>query len=170
MVTLSLNVPVPARVEAVAEDLLPLLTDFASRRERHTLVCKRLVTDEPPRRVRERLRTTLDGAAPVRARIDGVGAFERPPVGPAPVVFLRVESPGLETLHRRLCEEYPPVEGIEAEAYVPHVTLARGGDVSPADVDALRERPVPAVEWTVDRLHVFDASYDQVAAELSLPP
>jgi 2'-5' RNA ligase len=167
--TLSCNVPVPPAVEAVTEDLLGHLTALERRREDHTLVCKRLGEGDP-RRARERLRTALGDAGPVRARIDGVGVFERPPAGPAPVVYLAVDSPGLVALHERLCGTVPPVEGIEGPDYVPHVTLARGGTLSPRERDRLRSLSPTAVEWTVDRLTVYDATYERVVTDLSLPP
>lgn len=170
MSLLSCNVPLPGGVRAAAEDLVPYLTPLDQVREEHTFVCKRLGRDERPRHVRERLRTALAGAAPFRVRLDGVGVFETPASGPGPVVYLGVESPGLVALHERLCETFAPVDGLEGDAYVPHVTLGRGGTPSPEELDRLREQSPPPVEWTVDRLYVYDASYEQVAAELSLPP
>jgi hypothetical protein len=168
---LSLNVPVPSAVAAVADDLAPVLTPFDRVRDDHTFVLKRLTTDSPdPHRLREQARTALADFPPVRARIDGLDVFECPPSGPAPVLYLAVDSPGLVTMHRTLVDTLGAVEGLEGADYTPHVTLARGGDLAPATVDRICERPVSAVEWTVDHLLVYDAGYDEVAARLSLPP
>lgn len=168
MTTLSLNAPVPNGVVAVADDLSPALSRFDRVRSDHTLVVKRLGTDARPRPVRERLRTALAGVPPFEARLDGLGVFERPPAGPGPVLYFAVDSPGLVRVHEALLEAFPPVAGLEGEGYVPHVTVARGGD--PGVAADLRERSVPSVAWTVDRLHVYDADYEEVAADIRLPP
>jgi 2'-5' RNA ligase len=148
----SLNVPVPGRVRRVAADLHPRLAGFEQVREDHTLVCKRLGDPDPADHpvVEQRVRRALSGTAPFAVRVDGVGLFVDPPAGPDPVVYLAVESPGLRVVHERLCEEFGPVEGMEAEGYVPHVTLARGGDL--AEARALADLDVEPVEWTVEAL------------------
>ncbi|MFB6218828.1 MAG: 2'-5' RNA ligase family protein [Halobacteriaceae archaeon] len=152
----SLNVPVPPAVERVADGLAPSLAGFAERPPR-TLVLKRLDGVER-HRARERVRRALSGAAPVTARVERVGVFRDPPLGSAPVVYLAVESPGLATLHRRLCEHVDPVAGVEGEAYVPHVTVARGWETEHArpPVDDLAGRSVGPVEWTVTELRFHD--------------
>lgn len=162
----SLNAPVPASVARLASGLAADLLD-AGVRERHTLVVKRLGDD--PGTMAPDVRAVVEGTDPFEARVTGVEAFRDPPRGTAPVAYLRVESPGLRRLHGRLCDRFAPVDGLEGDDYTPHVTLGRGGDVPPAAVDRLREHATP-VEWTVDRLYVYDATYDQVATELSLPP
>ena len=170
MTTLSLNVPVPSAVAALADDLAPALTPFDRVRDDHTFVLKRLADGSPyPHRLREQARTALAGAGPARARVDGLGVFEWPPSGPGPVLYLAVESPGLVAMHETLVDALGAVEGLEGADYTPHVTLARGADLPPAALDRLCDRSVPAVEWTVDRLLVYDAGYDEVAARLSLP-
>jgi 2'-5' RNA ligase len=165
----SLNVPVPGEVERLAEDLRPLLLDFETIREHHTLLCKRL-GDAPPggtHRLREQVRTALAGAPAFEARISGIDCFERPPLGEGPVVYLAVESPGLRRVHNRLAEEFSVVEAFEGDDYVPHVTLARGGDVAAAR--RLAEREVESVTWTVNRVALWDATYEEEVATFSLP-
>jgi hypothetical protein len=175
-VSYSLNLPVPGEVKRLAADLHPALVAFETVRERHTLVCKRLtgggregdgVRSPAASRLRERLRTALDGTPAFEARIAGIDAFEAPARGTGPVVYLAVESPGLVELHRRLCGPFPPVEGIEGDGYVPHVTLARDGSLD--DAERLRERSVEPVEWTVSELRLWDADRREPAARFSLP-
>jgi 2'-5' RNA ligase len=162
----SLNVPVPGEVERLAADLHPRLLSFETLRDRHTLVVKRL-GDESLSRVRERLRAPLTGAPAFEARITGVDYFADPPRGSGPVVYLAVESPGIERLHRRLTDEFDPIEGLEGDDYVPHVTLARGGSVE--DAEALADLDVDPVTWTVSRLVLWDATYRETAASFGLP-
>ncbi|PSQ16114.1 phosphoesterase [Halobacteriales archaeon QS_8_69_26] len=164
----SCNAPVPGRVSRIADDLYPLLVGFERVRERHSLLVKRLGdADGGADHLVGRVRRALSGLPPVRVRTGGIGVFEDPPVGTGPVVYLAVESPGIVTAHERLVEEFGAVEGLEGEGYVPHVTLARGGD--PAAVRRLRERDPDPVTWTVEELHVFDAAHEEVAARISLP-
>lgn len=166
----SLNVPVPGRVARVAADLAPDLAGFERVRHDHTLVVKRLGSpgaDEYDH-VRTRVREALAGLPPFEARVTGVDVFERPASGPGPVVYLAVESPGLRRAHERLLGEFPPAEGVEDEDYVPHVTLARGGDVECAR--RVAERDVESVTWTAEELVFWDAARDGPAGRLSLPP
>ncbi|KAB1187112.1 MULTISPECIES: 2'-5' RNA ligase family protein [Haloferax] len=162
----SLNVPVPGRVARLASDLFPYLASFDRVRDRHTLVCKRFESDDFAR-LRERLRQTLRGAPAFEARVTGIDFFEHPPRGSAPVVYLVVESPGLEDLHWRLVEEYGAVDALEGDDYVPHVTLARGGDVS--DARAVASQQFDPVEWTVSRVDLYDGNFRETAASISLP-
>ena len=165
----SVNVPVPGAVQRVAADLHPALTPFDDVRQRHTLVVKRLEADGPVayERVAKRVRRALDGAPTVAARTTGIDAFEDPVTGPAPVVYLGVESPGLSDLHRRLVDELGAVDGLEGADYVPHVTLARGGDA--AALDGIRNRELEPVTWTVTELALFDARRGERAGTISLP-
>ena len=165
----SLNVPVPREVERLAEEFRPALLGFETIRERHTLLCKRL-GDAPPGgvpRLREQVRTALAGAPAFEARISGIGVFEHPPLGEGPVVYLAVESAGLRRVHERLVGEFSAVEEFEGDDYVPHVTLARGGDVETARQVA--EREIEPVTWTVNRLVLWDANYEEEVATFSLP-
>ncbi|MFB6092111.1 MAG: 2'-5' RNA ligase family protein [Haloquadratum sp.] len=170
----SLNVPVPGRVERTTAELQPELVRFERLRERHSLVAKRFDTaldddaDSLPR-LRERLRRLLRRHAPddLDLRVTGLDYFEDPLRGPGPVVYLAVDSPDLVALHRRLCESFGTVEGLEGDGYVPHVTLARGGDVDDAAALAERTHPDP-VDWTARELHVWDSRYREVAARLPL--
>ena len=178
----SLNVPVPSAVAHLASDLARELPEArARRRGEHTLVCKRLDgagADAGHRsgaggrpatagRLDARVREAVAGTAPFAVRVAGVDQFSEAVTGPSPVVYLAVDSPGLLDLHRRFCESFEPVEGLESEDYTPHVTVARGG--SAAAADALCERDVDPVEWTVEELQVYDAEHAQPVSTLSLP-
>lgn len=174
----SLNVPLPPAVDRLASDLHPRLVPFDRVRERHTLVCKRVglgdlpVPGRAPHKdhalaaLREELRPLLAGTAPLDLRIAELDAFERPAQGPGPVVYLAVESDDLRRLHRRLCGAFDPVDDIEGDDYVPHVTLARGGD--PDAVERLLAADVEPVTWTADELEVYDPEFREVAATVPL--
>jgi hypothetical protein len=177
----SLNVPVPGEVARLASDLHPRLVGFETVRERHTLVCKRFETergtagddaltaagDDALPRLRERLRPVLAGTPAFEARVVGVDAFEQPARGSGPVVYLRVESPGLRRLHRRLTDAFGVVDGLEGDDYVPHITLARGS--AGMALDDLREWPVEPVAWTVSTLVIWDSRYREPVARYGLP-
>lgn len=157
----SLNVPVPTTVSRLARGLATDLRE-ATPRDRHTLVLKRL-DDEDPRELAREVREAAAGTQPFEARVTGVDAFQDPTTGRGPVAYLRVDSPPLVQLHRRLCDRFGAVESLEDDAYVPHVTVARGGDA-----DRLVGRDVD-VTWTVDSLFVWAAEYDEPTERLSLP-
>ncbi|NHN60565.1 2'-5' RNA ligase family protein [Halorussus rarus] len=165
----SLNVPVPGAVERLAEELRPALLGFDAVRERRGLVCKRLGDEPPggPARLREQVRTALAGAPAFELRISGIDYFADPPLGEGPVVYLAVESPGLRRVHDGLVEEFSVVEAFEGDDYVPHVTLARGGDVETAR--RVADREVEPVSWTANRLVLWDAEYGEEVAEFPLP-
>lgn len=165
----SLNVPVPGRVARLREAMRPKLTAFEVR-EDPSLVLKRLgsPSDAERPRVAEQVRTALAGVGPLDLTIERVGCFERPPLGAGPVVYLAVESGDLRRAHDRLLEPFPPVDGVEGDDYVPHVTLARGGDV-----DRARDLagPVPdPVAWSAGELRFHDADRGGTVGRLSLPP
>jgi 2'-5' RNA ligase len=170
----SLNVPVPGQVKRLAGDLHPELVRFDRIRERHSLLAKRFDTgldddaDSLPR-LRERLRPLLrrHGGGGIDLRVTRLDYFETPPRGPGPVVYLAVESPDLHALHRRLCDAFGTVAGMEGEAYVPHVTLARGGNVADA-ADLAEGRAIDPVEWTAGEVRIHDSRYREDAARLPL--
>ncbi|MFB6157991.1 MAG: 2'-5' RNA ligase family protein [Haloferacaceae archaeon] len=159
----SLNAPAPGAARRLAADLAPALAAFDRRRDRPSLVVKRF----EDRVDRVAVREALAGAPAVEARIAGVDYFERPERGPGPVVYLAVESPGLRRLHRRLVDRFGAIPGLEGEAYVPHVTLARGGPVDAAERLATRE--VDPVTWTVSRLDCWDAEHGERVGSITLP-
>lgn len=159
----SLNVPVPSAVSRLAHGLAADLLD-ATARDRHTLVVKRL-GDGDFRSLARDVREQVAGTPPFAARVDGLDVFEDPPTGAAPVVYLRVVSPQLVALHRALCEHHEPVDGLEGEAYVPHVTVARGGDAA----RLLERDPGVDLEWTIDSLLLWSADYDEPVERISLP-
>lgn len=165
-VVYSLNVPVPGRVERVAADLYPRLTDFDRVRERHSLVCKRFESAEY-HRLAERARRALAGAPAVEARIDGIDWFAEPVRGPGPVVYLAVESPGLYALHERLVGEFGAISDLEDTEYVPHVTLARGG--SKEQARALCALDVDPVVWTISELVFWDHRRGERVGTIPLP-
>ncbi|ELZ44283.1 hypothetical protein C464_15660 [Halorubrum coriense DSM 10284] len=83
-------------------------------------------------------------------------------------MYLAVESDGLVRLHRRLCAAFGVVEGIEGDDYVPHVTLARGGDPGPGAVADLVAAEFDPIRWRVHALDVWDPEYREPAATIDL--
>jgi 2'-5' RNA ligase len=162
----SLNAPVPGTVAKLAAELRPELVPFDRVRDRHTLVLKRF-EERSIDRVRKRLRGVLRPTPAFQARVVGVDYFAEPASGAAPVVYLAVDSAGLRDAHDRLVGAFGAVEGLEGPDYVPHVTLARGGDV--ADARRLRDRAVQPVTWTVSKLQLWDARYREVVGSVGLP-
>ncbi|MEF8775466.1 MAG: 2'-5' RNA ligase family protein [Haloarculaceae archaeon] len=177
---LSCNVPVPSDVARLATDLAAALPGARARtRGEHTLVAKRLPTGavgpdtatgdaaDAVHRIESRLREALAGTAPFEARVAEVDRFEAPTSGSAPVVYLAVESAGLVALHDRLCDYFPPVEGLEGEDYDPHVTVARGGDQAAAR--DLADREIDPIEWTVETVTLHDAKRHLPVTRFNLP-
>lgn len=192
----SLNVPLPPAVDRLAGDLHPKLTGFDRVRDRHTLVCKRFGVedvrseeseggdggeedgrgenrDSPPRqeavdRLRERLRRPLAGTDPFEVAVTGVDVFDAPRSGSRPVVYLAVESDELIRLHRRLCAAFGAIDGIEGDEYVPHITLARGGNPEPGVVADLVTAEFDPIRWRVHALDVWDPEYREAAATVEL--
>ncbi len=190
----SLNVPLPPAVDRLGGDLHSKLTGFDRVRERHTLVCKRFgVEDVPDPRgdvadggvdpgrprppkpdalaaLQRDLRPLLAGTDPFEVAVTGIDSFERPAAGSGPVIYLAVESDGLERLHRRLCAAYGAIEGIEGDAYVPHVTLARGEgpETDPDAVERVLDVTVDPIRWRVHALDLYDPEFREVAATVDL--
>ena len=183
----SLNVPLPPAVDRLAADLHPKLTGFDRVRERQTLVCKRFGVgdvrvdgdegaserDLPPRQealnhLRERLHRPLAGTGPFEVAATGIDVFDAPRSGSRPVVYLAIESGALLRLHRRLCAAFGAVEGIEGDEYVPHVTLARGGNPEPGAVADLVAAEFDPIRWRVHALDVWDPEYREAAATVGL--
>ncbi|WP_299267014.1 2'-5' RNA ligase family protein [Halorientalis sp.] len=166
----SLNVPVPSSVAALASRLATELPTARVRsRGRHTLGVKRLGGDGPSDypRLEARTREVLAGTAPFDVRITGIEVFERAPVGSSPVIHLAVESAALRELHTGLCEEFEPVDDIEGDGYSPHVTIARGGDLSAAQ--RMAEREIDTTEWAVDELVFWDSERIKQVSSVALP-
>lgn len=146
----SVTVPVPGRVRELATALYPELVGFDAVREDHSCLLKRLGEPDHAAQLQHRTHRALEGTAPLEARVTGIDYFADPPLGSAPVVYLAVDSPGLESVHARLAEEFGTVAELEGEDYVPHVTLARGGDEATAK--RVADRDTDAIEWTVGEL------------------
>lgn len=165
----SLNVPLPGAVRRQLDSLRPGLAGFETVREEPTLVVKRfgdLSPDEFEHVVSE-ARLALADVPAFEAQIDGLGIFEDPPSGPAPVVYLAVDSPELEQLHALLVDTFGAMEGLEGEAYVPHVTVARGGDTDA--LDSIHARDLESIIWTVTELWFWNARRSVRAGRVSLP-
>ncbi|ADJ13595.1 2'-5' RNA ligase family protein [Halalkalicoccus jeotgali] len=166
---ISLNVPVPGQVKRLAGDLEPDLYRFERVRRTHTLGVKRFGERTPTEyaRLAPQVRQTIAGTPPFEARITGIESFDAPTKGDSPVVYLAVESPLLGELNARLSETFGAIEGIDAEDYVPHITLARGGTETIRE--RLRERAIDPITWTVNELVLWDATHEEVATRFSLP-
>lgn len=156
----SVNAPVPPEVARLARGLAANCRT-ATPRDNHTLLVKRVGEDWPRA---QRARESLAGLPPFQVRITGVETFARPTNGRGPVAYLAVESPGVCEAHERLCERFDPLPGLEGEDYVPHVTVARGGDA-----DRLDGASVDPLEWTVERLYLWDPENQVVVENVSLP-
>lgn len=163
----SVNVPVPGRVRQLADRLYPDLVGFETVREDHSCLLKRLGEADHVAQLQHRAHRALEGAPAVEAEITGIDYFADPPLGSAPVVYLAVESPGLEEIHAELTEAFEVVEELEGADYVPHVTLARGGDVETAK--RLADREIDPVRWTVSELEFWDGTYKLPVSRVSLP-
>ncbi|WP_290819110.1 2'-5' RNA ligase family protein [Halovivax sp.] len=163
----SVNVPVPGRIRELAAELYPSLHAFDRVREDHSCLLKRLGSNGDVGALQRRTHRALEGAPAVEARVTGIDVFDDPPVGTAPVVYLAVESPGLHSVHADLAEAFEPVAGLEGPDYVPHVTLARGGDESAAR--RLVEREIEPIRWTVGELEFYDGHRRLPVSRVSLP-
>ena len=169
----SLNASIPGEAKRLASELFPRLVAFERVREEHTLLVKRFESAELDGGKAElatlgkRVRSALAGVSAFEVRVTGIDRFEQPARGPGPVVYLAIESTGLERLHRRLVAEFGAVGEIEGEAYTPHVTLARGGSI-----DAARELTagveIAPIEWTVSELRLFDPRDRETIGRVSL--
>lgn len=169
VVPISLNVPVPGQVKRLAGDLEPDLYTFDRVRRTHTLGVKRLGERTPTEYAQlvPQVRRAIAGTPPFAVRITGIETFEQPSLGTVPVVYLAVEGQALYALNRRLSELFEPIEGIDGEAYTPHITLARGG--SDEERTRLCEREISSIDWTVTELVLWDATYEEVTTRFSLP-
>ncbi|MDJ1433002.1 2'-5' RNA ligase family protein [Halostagnicola sp. A-GB9-2] len=163
----SVNVPVPGQVRKLASDLYPSLQAFETTREDHSMVLKRLGDADHISQLQHRFNRALEGTPAVEARITGINYFADPPLGTAPVVYLAVESSGLESIHHELTSAFEPVDDLEGADYVPHITLARGGDLE--DAKRLASRELEPITWTVDGLEFWDGTYKLPVSRVSLP-
>lgn len=166
----SLNAPVPSALEDIAEGYAPSLERFDRRPDRLHIVIKRFgrLNLRALDALRADLETVLSGWGPIRARCAGLDVFMAPTGGPAPVVYLTVDSPGLEALHRDLVDRCGTRgEDLEGEGYVPHVTLARGGERTLVD-EILADQPEP-VTWTIDAVVLWDGRHGESVTRYALP-
>lgn len=167
----SLNVPVPGQVTRLSMELRSALAELDQHRDDLTLVVKRLPIEDSSAfpAVHQRTLEALAGVKPFEVRVTGIETFLDPVTGPAPVVYLAVQSPGVQALHQRLIEEFEALPDFEGEAYVPHITLGRGGNVSRDRLAALESREIESVSWSVDRLVFWDPRRGVPAGEVRLP-
>jgi hypothetical protein len=114
------------------------------------------------------LRPLLSRTGAFDVAVTGIDVFDAPASGSRPVVYFVVESDGLHRLHRRLCAAYGAIAGIEGDDYVPHVTLARGGDPNPGVVADLVAAEFKPIRWRVHVLDVYDPEFREVAATVDL--
>ncbi|XVH32821.1 2'-5' RNA ligase family protein [Haloferacaceae archaeon DSL9] len=171
----SLNIPLSGAVRRCVAELHPQLLAFDRLRERQTFVVKRFpesVFDDAGMApsvasLRQLLRPVLRGAPAFAVRVDRIDYFAEPVRGPGPVVYLGAESPGLDRLHGRLVDAFGAIDGLEGDAYVPHITLARGGDRAAAE--RLSSRPIEPIEWSVSRLDIWDSTYRERTGSIDLP-
>lgn len=166
----SLNIPVPTAVATLAGELTRELPGARARpRGEHTLGVKRLGVgkDVAYSRLETQVRELLAGQPAFQVRVTSIEYFPDAPRGPSPVVYLAVDSPPLVELHRKLADIFEPIEGIEGEGYVPHVTVARGG--SPEMATRLAQREIEPIRWDVTELVFWDAERNQPVSRLSLP-
>lgn len=158
----SLNVPIPPAIRACRDERSGALEPFETVREPLTLVVKRFGDRSPEAlsALEGRLRSRLSTQGPISARIDRIDSFSQPAGGPAPVIYLAVDSPQLEAMHRELVDRYGTADiDIEGAGYVPHVTLARGGPM--ASVDALVGALEEPITWEIDTLELWSVRYEQ---------
>jgi 2'-5' RNA ligase len=167
----SLNVPLPEAVRERTATLRPALTDFEAVRESRTqtLVLKRLPAEDRREYLtaERRARAALACAPAVEAEVTGIDAFWDPPNGTGPVVFLAVTSPGLLDLHRRLVAEFGAIDELEGDSYVPHITLARGGERRA--VSRLQQRSFEPIRFRIVTLEFYDGTDGERIDTLSLP-
>ncbi len=168
-VLLSVNVPIGGGVKRVISELHPELMVFDQVRDWHTLVCKRFEQDVTGSidAVETEVRMALRGTQPFGVQVTGIGMFSEPVSGSAPVVYLEVESAGLEKVHLALTDTFGAVPELEGASYVPHITIARGGTEEAAV--ALLQRDVDPISWTVNEIWLWDGRYGEQIRAISLP-
>ncbi|MFW6153301.1 MAG: 2'-5' RNA ligase family protein [Halobacteriota archaeon] len=157
----SLNAPVPDEAIEVCERYRDRLGRFERVTTEHSLLVKRFHRRSPGDI--ERLAVELDDRlahwSPIPARIDRFDVFVDPPAGRGPVVYLHVESRGLVSLHRDLVDAYGTVVPvIEGDRYVPHVTVARGGERT--EIASITGVSFDPIDWTIDELRLWDGRYE----------
>lgn len=166
----SLNAVVPPAADEFRDELAEVLDPFEDRRDPLTLVVKRFGSRSNTElaSLTRTLGEMLEQWGPIAAEIDGVDVFVDPPGGPAPVIYLGIRSPGLESLHRQLVDRFGVVDqAIEGAQYTPHITLARGGPRT--GIDSVTNTSLPSHEWTIEELMLWTARHDSVVTRFSLP-
>lgn len=162
----SLNVPVPGAVRGEIEALRPRLADFETVRETPTFVLKRFDGDRSAHAIESDVRLAVADTGPFEVRLAGLETFEDPVAGPGPVLYLAIEGQRLRRLHRRLVDRFGAVDGLEGEEYVPHITVARGGDVD--GLAELTEVSVEPIAWTVAELWLWDPRHEERLGRIDL--
>lgn len=104
---------------------------------------------------------------PCEARVDGIDYFETPTSGLGPVIYLTVDSPGLMDIHYRIVDAFEAIPELEGDGYVPHITIARGGDMETAR--ELADLEIEPITWTINELHFWDAEHQERVRRIPLP-
>jgi len=107
------------------------------------------------------------GPTPFPVAVIGIDIFDAPASGSAPVLYLVIESDALVRVHRRLCAAYGAIAGIEGDDFVPHITVARGGNPEPGVADLVGAEFEP-IRWRVHALDLYDPEFREVAATIDL--
>jgi len=131
---------------------------------------RRPVTPKPDAldALREDLHPLLAGTDPFPVAVIGIDIFDAPASGSAPVLYLVIESDALVRVHRRLCAAYGAIAGIEGDDFVPHITVARGGNPEPGVVADLVGAEFEPIRWRVHALDLYDPEFREVAATIDL--
>lgn len=167
----SLNVSVPSSVGTRATALGRELPRARTRgRDEHSLCVKRFETASAAEFefVRTRCHEVLADVQPFEITVTELDYFAQATNGSSPVVYLAVESPALDELHRRLVDVFGPIQDLEGDEYVPHVTVARGGELDRAR--ALTERKMEPIRFPVSSLTFWDARRNRQMGEVALGP
>lgn len=166
----SLNVEAPPAAYKIQSDYADILERFEVQRETLTLLLKRF----GPRSLadlstlEDSIEDVLRSWGPIQARIDRFDVFADPISDTGPVIYLSVESPGVNALHRELVGAFGVADDrLEGDAYTPHITLARRGDRT--DIAALTGTTLEPIDWTIETVQLWDATYDESITTYSLP-
>ncbi len=158
----SLNVTIPQKVSRLIEEMAPALWNWEEICEDPTLVIKRFETKTAKEETEIRL--LLEKIEPFDVQIGNIRTFDIAQRGISPVLYIEVESPGIEALHEMLVGIFGCVKGIEGQDYTPHITLARG---ECREYIEFEERPDP-IQWEADELEFWHSGKMQKRNKIKL--